>query len=214
MRISSQSFSHGGAIPEEFAFAVMDSSSHVALGSNRNPHVEWTDIPEGTKSFVLICYDSDVPSRADDVNKEDREVPASLPRIVFFHWLLMDIPARTREISAGAHSRGVTRRGKAGPAAPSGLRHGINDFTKWFAADAEMAGEYYGYDGPAPPWNDALLHHYTFTVYALDVTHLDVAGQLTGGKILAAVARHVLGEASLTGTYSLNARVTSATRIG
>lgn len=94
-------------------------------------------------------------------------MPASLPRVDFFHWLLLDIPASTVEIAAGSQSDGVTPRGKAGPNAPSAYRHGINDYTGWFAADEQMKGEYYGYDGPCPPWNDTLVHHYIFTVYAL-----------------------------------------------
>jgi Raf kinase inhibitor-like YbhB/YbcL family protein len=79
-----------------------------------------------------------------------------------------------------------------------------NDYTNWFAGVAEMRGDYYGYDGPCPPWNDALLHRYVFTLYALDVPHLEVRNALTGENVRAALADHVLAEASLTGTYSLN----------
>jgi Raf kinase inhibitor-like YbhB/YbcL family protein len=207
MKISSQSFNDGAAIPGEFAFAVIEPLTHVALSGNRNPHLAWTEVPEGTKSFVLICHDSDVPSQADDVNKEDREVPASLPRVDFFHWTLMDIPAEAREIVAGGHSNGVTPRGKTGPEAPNNLRHGINDYTSWFAGDPNMQGTYFGYDGPAPPWNDTLLHHYVFTLYALDVPHLEVHGDPTGANVRAALASHVIARATLTGTYSLNPRL-------
>ena len=76
----------------EFAFGRIDPIHHFAFSQNRNPQLEWKDVPEPTKSFVLICYDVDVPSRPDDVTQEGREVPASLPRIEFFHWLLLDIP--------------------------------------------------------------------------------------------------------------------------
>ena len=123
MQLISQSFQDGQAIPGEFAFAVPDAASHVALSSNRNPHLAWSGAPAGTQSFVVVCHDPDVPSRGDDVNQEGREVPASLPRVDFFHWLLLDIPAATTEIAAGAQSDGVTPRGKSGPAAPGGLRH-------------------------------------------------------------------------------------------
>jgi Raf kinase inhibitor-like YbhB/YbcL family protein len=204
MQLTSNSFKDGTAIPGEFAFAVMDSKHHIALSSNRNPHLAWRDVPEHTKSFVLICHDRDVPSKRDDVNEEDREIPATLPRVEFFHWLLLDIPGTARAISAGSQSDGVVPRGKPGPVAPSGFRHGINDFTKWFAGDDQMSGTYYGYDGPCPPWNDRLLHHYAFTLYALDVSHLEVHGQLTGTQIRAALTGHVLGRATLVGTYSLN----------
>jgi hypothetical protein len=60
---------------------VINPDNHCAsLSNNRNPHLAWSDAPQGTK-FVLICHESDVPGRADDVNKEDREVPISTPRI-------------------------------------------------------------------------------------------------------------------------------------
>ena len=204
MKLSSKSFREGGRIPSEFAFAAIDPLTHVSLSNNRNPHLAWDDVPMGTKSFVLICDDPDVPSRADDVNSEGREVSASLPRIDFFHWLLMDISPALREIGAGEHSDGVTPRGKVGPTAAGGLRQGINDYTKWFAGDPEMRGEYYGYDGPAPPWNDSLIHHYVFTLYALDVPHLEVQGEPNGVNVLKALAGHVLAKATLTGIYSLN----------
>ena len=94
MRIQSSSFSDGMAIPGEFAFAVIDSKSHVAPSRNRNPHLSWDEAPEGTASFALFCHDPDVPSRADDVNREDREVPASLPRIRFITGSSLTFPLR------------------------------------------------------------------------------------------------------------------------
>lgn len=207
MKLSSQSFSDNAVIPGEFAFAVIDPATHVALSSNRNPHLAWSDVPAGTQSFALICHDPDVPSSGEDVNQEGREVPASLPRVDFFHWLLLDIPAAAREIAAGSHSDGVVARGKAGPAAPDGLRHGMNDYTGWFAGDENMAGDYYGYDGPCPPWNDTLVHRYVFTLYALDLPHIAVNAPLNGAHLRDALAGHVLAQASLTGSYTLNPRL-------
>lgn len=207
MRLWSRSFKDGGVIPGELAFAVPDAANRVALSANRNPELEWADVPEGTKSFVLIAHDPDVPSKGDDVNKEDREVPASLPRVDFYHWILLDIPASTRKIAAGSHSDGVTARGKSGPAAEGGMRHGVNNYTEWFAGDASMEGDYYGYDGPCPPWNDSIVHHYIFTVYALDVPHIHVDGRLTGVAVHEAMKGHVLAKASVMGKYSLNPRV-------
>jgi Raf kinase inhibitor-like YbhB/YbcL family protein len=204
MQLTSQSFTEGSMIPGEFAFAVVHPASHIALSANRNPHLAWNDAPAGTQSFVLICHDPDVPSSGENVNQEGKEVPASLPRVDFFHWLLLDIPADAREIAAGAHSKGVTPRGKAGPDAGHGMRHGINDYTGWFAGDEQMKGSYFGYDGPCPPWNDTLVHHYTFTLYAIDVPKLQVEGELTGANVRAALAGHVLAEASITGIYTLN----------
>ena len=42
-----------------------------------------------------------------------------------------------------------------------------------------MSGDYFGYDGPCPPWNDALVHRYVFTLYALDVATLGLQGPFT-----------------------------------
>jgi Raf kinase inhibitor-like YbhB/YbcL family protein len=204
MRLSSNSFAEGQKIPGEFAFAVPDPTHHVSLGKNRNPHLVWGDVPEGIKSFALICRDPDVPSKGDDVNQEDRSVPASLPRVDFFHWVLVDLPADLREINVGEFSNEVTPRGKAGPTAPHGARRGINDYTALFDDDNDMRGDYFGYDGPMPPWNDELMHHYIFTLYALDIERLPLEGRFNGPAVLAAMQGHILAQASLTGTYTLN----------
>ncbi|AKJ69105.1 hypothetical protein PATSB16_33420 [Pandoraea thiooxydans] len=204
MKIWSDSFADNAAIPGEFAFGVIDPEQHVKLSQNKNPHLAWNDVPEGAKSFVVICHDVDVPSKGDDVNQEGRTVPADLPRVDFFHWVLIDIPADVREIAATSHSHGITPHGKFGPEALHNMRHGINDYTGWFANDPDMAGDYYGYDGPCPPWNDTLLHHYVFTVYALDIERLPVEGRFDGAQVRQAMAGHVLAEAHLTGVYTLN----------
>ena len=207
MKLTSESFVDGGVIPVEFAFGRIDPKQHVALSDNRNPHLAWDGVPPGTRSFAIICHDYDVPSKPDDVNQEGREVPADLPRVDFYHWVLVDLPADCRSVAAGSHSDGVTPKGKPGPAAPGGARHGINDYTSWFASDPDMAGDYYGYDGPCPPWNDSIVHHYVFTVYALDIEQLPVQGRFTGPDALKAINEHTLGQASITGTFTLNPRL-------
>lgn len=207
MKVWSDSFADGEAIPVEYAFAIIDPAHHVKLSSNRNPHLAWGDAPAGTRSFVVTCHDSDVPSKPDDVNQEGREVPAGLPRIDFFHWTLVDLPATTTKIDAGAYSHAVTPRGKGGPAALNDTRQGINDYTAWFAGDHDMEGDYYGYDGPCPPWNDSILHHYVFTVYALDLERVPLEGRFTGADVRKAIEGHVLASASLAGTYTLNPRL-------
>ena len=207
MKLTSESFVDGGVIPVEFAFGRIDPKQHVALSDNRNPHLAWDGVPPGTRSFAIICHDYDVPSKPDDVNQEGREVPADLPRVDFYHWVLVDLPADCRSVAAGSHSDGVTPKGKPGPAAPGGARHGINDYTSWFASDPDMAGDYYGYDGPCPPWNDSIVHHYVFTVYVLDIEQLPVQGRFTGPDALKAINEHTLGQASITGTFTLNPRL-------
>jgi Raf kinase inhibitor-like YbhB/YbcL family protein len=148
-----------------------------------------------------------VPSRGDDVNQEGRQVPADLPRVDFFHWVLVNLPATLGEIAEGSHSAAVTPNGKPGPALADGSRHGINDYTGWFAGDGQMKGNYFGYDGPCPPWNDSIRHRYVFTVFALDVEQLPLEGAFTGQQARDAMAGHILAQASLTGTYSLNPAV-------
>lgn len=211
MKLTTRSFAEGGPISAEFAFCTIDPVSHVTLAPNRNPHLAWSEVPDGTQSFVLIVHDPDVPSRGDDVNQEGKTVPSSLPRVDFFHWVLIDLPADTREIAAGSHTDGVTPRGKPGPLGPHGApwRHGLNDYTGWFAGDADMAGDYHGYDGPCPPWNDSIVHRYVFTLYALDVLRLDVPTPITGHQVREALEGHVLASASLSGTYTLNPALTS-----
>jgi Raf kinase inhibitor-like YbhB/YbcL family protein len=207
MKIWTAAFADMAPIPGEYAFAVIDPKTHVRLSQNRNPDFAWSDIPAGTQSLALICHDPDVPSRGDDVNQEGRVIPASLPRVDFFHWALIDLPPSSQGIARGAHSDGVAARGKPGPEAPSGGRHAINDYTGWFAGDKDMAGDYFGYDGPCPPWNDAIVHHYVFTLYALDVPRLSVEGKFGGNDVRAAMRGHVLAEAKVTGRYSLNPSV-------
>jgi Raf kinase inhibitor-like YbhB/YbcL family protein len=207
MKLSSQSFPDGARIPQTFAFGRIDPTMRVTLADNRNPHLAWDAVPEGTRSFAILCHDPDVPSVADDVNQDGREVPASLPRVDFYHWVLVDLPATIREIRAGEFSDGVTPKGKAGPATRHGARQGINDYTSWFANDGDMAGDYYGYDGPCPPWNDALIHRYVFSVYALDVDDLPLMGRFSGADALKVIQAHALGTASITGLYTLNSRI-------
>lgn len=204
MRLHSPAFDDGEAIPERFAFGVADPAKHMRLGPNRNPPLAWSGLPEGTRSLVLVCHDPDVPSRPDDVNQEGRAVPEDLPRCDFFHWVLVDLDPALGSIAEGAFSDGVTPKGKPGPAGPLGTRQGINDYTAWFDSDFDMAGDYYGYDGPCPPWNDERLHHYVFTLYALGMERCLVEGRFTGPQILKAIRDHVLDSARLTGFYTLN----------
>lgn len=207
MELVSSSFDDGDAIPAEYAFGVPDAESHVRLAGNRNPHLTWTEPPAGTASFALICHDRDVPTKPDDVNQEGREVPSDLPRADFFHWVVVDLPADLREIAAGSFADGVVAHGQDAATGPHGCRQGINDYTSWFAGDPDMEGDYYGYDGPCPPWNDSLIHHYEFTVFALDVPTVSLEARFGGAEAREAIAPHVLARASIVGTYTLNPRL-------
>ena len=207
MKLSSKSLVDRGTVPGRCAFAVKAPKDHIRLSDNLNPELSWTGAPAGTRSFVLICSDPDVPTRPDDVNKEGREVPLRLPRTQFHHWVMVDIPVSVTQIEEGSCARGVVARGKRSPPGPEGARQGINDYTGWFAGDPDMGGDYYGYDGPCPPWNDSVPHHYCFEIFATDLLQCPVEGAFTAAQVLAAIEGHVLASATLTGRYSLNPRI-------
>ena len=203
MKIRSESFQHGDYLSTKFALGRRSADGKIELSDNRNPHLAWSDLPKGTRSIAIFCIDADAPTKPDDVNQEGRLVPADLPRADFTHWVLCDL-APDATVAEGAFSDGVTAKGKSGPEGPLGTRQGINDYTGWFASDPDMSGDYYGYDGPCPPFNDSLVHHYRFTVYALDVERAPVDGKLTSASVLAAIKGHVLGEASMVAKYRIN----------
>ncbi|TNC75378.1 YbhB/YbcL family Raf kinase inhibitor-like protein [Janthinobacterium lividum] len=201
MKLWSETFRDGGLMPADYAFAEIDPASRVRLAGNRNPHLAWDDVPNGTESLALFCIDPDAPQDASLANRDDQALPLTALRGDFYHWSLLDIPISMRVIAAGEFSSGITPRGKA---AGSGLRQGINDYTGWFAGDAAMVGDYYGYDGPCPPWNDERIHHYIFRLYALDVPQLALPERFTGQQAHAALYGHILDEAQLVVAYSLN----------
>jgi Raf kinase inhibitor-like YbhB/YbcL family protein len=209
MQLMSSMFQNDENIPSQYAFCVPDTQHHAIFGPNKNPPLKWRNLPEGTKSLVLICHDPDVPTVPDDVNKGGRTVPSDLPRTDFFHWVLVDLAPEPSFVAEGEFSDGVTAGGKAGPDAPRGTRQGINNYREWFSSDEDMAGNYYGYDGPCPPWNDAIVHHYVFTLYALDIDRCPVEDAFTAPDVLKAIEGHVLAMADITGTYSLNPTVFS-----
>jgi len=201
MKLWSETFRDGGLMPADYAFAEIDPASRVRLAGNRNPHLAWDEVPNGTESLALFCIDPDAPQDANLANVEGPALSLTALRGDFYHWSLLDIPLAMRAIAAGEFSSSITPRGKA---ASSGLRQGLNDYTVWFAGDAAMAGDYYGYDGPCPPWNDERIHHYIFRLYALDVPRLALPERFTGQQAHAALYGHILDEAQLVVAYSLN----------
>lgn len=197
MKIHSDSFEHGKPIPAEFAM-----STPAGFGSNCNPHLAWEDAPASTQSFALLCIDTDAPTDGALVADADMPIPVEHPRGEFVHWVVAGIPASTREIPAGSCSNGITKQGKdAGMDA--GGRRGLNDYTGWFAGDAAMGGQYFGYDGPYPPAHDLRVHRYFFRLFALDVATLVLPEAFTAGDVFKAMRRHVLAEAATYGTYTL-----------
>ncbi len=202
MRIRSDSFHDGHHLPPEFAMGAMEG-----FGGNRNPHLAWQDVPAGAQSFALLCIDPDAPTDPSLVGKEGVEIPVDHVRGDFVHWAMVDIAADVREIAAGSCSDGIVKRGKRDPQGPKGSRQGLNGYTGWFAGDADMGGDYFGYDGPYPPGNDLRLHRYFFRLFALDAALLPLPEKFTADDVLKAIEGHVLAEAQIHGTYSLNPRV-------
>jgi Raf kinase inhibitor-like YbhB/YbcL family protein len=201
MKIRSDSFEHRHRIPVEFA-AGQPQGDSFGFATNRNPHLAWEDAPAGTRSFALLCIDPDVPT-----DTAPNPIPVEQPRTDFTHWVMVDIPADVHAIAAGSASDGVVPRGKASPAGPAGSRQGLNSYTAWFANDADMAGDWRGYDGPFPPPHDLRLHRYFFRLFALDVERLDLPERFTADDALHAMHGHVLDEVAIYGTYSLNPAV-------
>jgi Raf kinase inhibitor-like YbhB/YbcL family protein len=199
MRIWSDSFEHRGRIPAEFAMGAPEG-----FGGNRNPHLAWDGAPAGTQSFVLLCIDTDAPTDPSTVGRDDLQIPVEQPRADFVHWVMVDIPASVHSIAAGSCSDGVTKHGKQSPACPPGARQGLNDYTGWFAGDADMRGQWRGYDGPYPPANDLRVHRYFFRLFALRVPTLDVPDDFTAADVFHALQPHEITEAAIYGTYSLN----------
>ncbi|QDH71441.1 YbhB/YbcL family Raf kinase inhibitor-like protein [Marilutibacter alkalisoli] len=203
MKIISDNFQNGQRLPAEFA-AGQPTSDGFGFAPNRNPHLAWDGVPEGTRSFALLCIDPDVPTVAEMVGKAGVEIPVDQPRCDFVHWAMVDIAPELREIAAGSCSDGVIPHGKSEPAGPAGARQGLNDYTGWFAGDDSMSGQWRGYDGPFPPPNDLRLHRYFFRLFALDVDTLPVGDDFSAADAFAAMHGHVLAEASIHGTYSLH----------
>jgi len=197
MRLHSDSFAHRGPLP-----ATLAMGTRTGFGGNRNPHLAWDDVPEGTRSFALLCTDPDVPTVKSMVGAPGVEIPEDQPRADFTHWAMADLPADLCSIAEGAWSDGITPRGKP-EAGPHAARLGINDYTSWFAGDAAMGGDYHGYDGPYPPANDRRMHRYFFRLFALDVPTLDLPARFTAADLHRAMQGHVLAEALTYGTYSL-----------
>ena len=187
----------GGVIPPQYAYCVSAQQGHVGSGPDRSPAISWAKGPAGTASYAIITVDPDVPTVFDDADKEGRTIPASLKRRDYYHWVLVDIPTSVTAIPEGADTTDPSPK-KPGRT-PYGIR-GINDYS----GNGKIFG---GYDGPCPPWNDEIPHHYHFGVYALDIARLAVSGNFTGPDALKAMQGHVLAKGELVGVYSLNPNV-------
>jgi len=112
MKLWSDSWTNGDRIPERYAAGRPDGKGGAAFSDNLNPHLAWSELPDGAQSMVLICHDFDAPLDARDANQPGRELAADLERGDFFHWVLVDLPASLTSLKEGEFSGGVTPRGR------------------------------------------------------------------------------------------------------
>lgn len=137
---------------------------HTGEGLNLSPPLRWSGAPAGTRSYALWMDDPDAPAGR------------------WLHWLLFNIPAQQRALSAGLERREQLA---------SGARHG----RCWGVQRFERIG----YQGPLPPLGPA--HRYVFELLALDrLLELPAGASLV--DVQAAAAGHVLARAQLTGLYA------------
>ena len=92
----------------------------------------------------------------------------------WYHWLVVNIPVNTREI-------------KQGEKIANSLET-ITDFEKT------------GYGGAYPPIGHG-IHHYHFTIYALDVEKLDLKKDDKPTEVEAVVKKHAIAQSTITGLF-------------
>jgi Raf kinase inhibitor-like YbhB/YbcL family protein len=205
LKVSVDSFKNGGIMDNKFAFCAPAAQGHTTGGANLSPSISWSKGPRGTKSYAIILYDTDSPAeQREKMNKEGITMTADIPRRNFYHWVLVNIPANITSLKEGADSSARVVHGKPATPAGAGAVRGLNDYTKVTAANDAMKGQYYGYDGPCPPWNDDVVHHYHFTVYALSVPSLDLPKDFDGPAAMDAMKGKILAQGEQLGLFTQN----------
>jgi Raf kinase inhibitor-like YbhB/YbcL family protein len=204
LKVKVDAIKDGGMLANKYAFCAPAAQGHTAPGMDINPSISWPKGPHGTKSYAVILYDSDSPAEHREMmNKEGVTMTADIKRHDYFHWVLADIPPSVTSIKEGADSNARVAHGKPATPSAAGLK-GLNTYTVVMAANDAMKGQYYGYDGPCPPWNDDIVHHYHFTVYALSVSSLGLPKDFDGPAVQDAMKGKILAQGELLGLYTQN----------
>ena len=160
VRFSAPDIPAGSTIPQRFAEE-----------NKISPRLVWSGAPTGTRSFALSVTDPDLPAEFNFQR-------------AFAHWLVFDIPAKTRELAEGASGT---------PAMPAGARELNSDFVTF-----KIPGFGRGYGGPWPPDRS---HRYVFTLYALKNEHLGIADDATLEAFATAVLPLTIASQSFTAHY-------------
>ena len=120
MKLTTSCFADGQKIPVECAFCAPDPKTHAGLSRTSIRDLSWSDLPPGTKSLVLLCHDSDVPSKPDDVNQEGRDRTG----VAAAHRLLpLGAGGPAGGCRADRSGRVLEQRDRKGQAGPAPARH-------------------------------------------------------------------------------------------
>lgn len=176
----------GNRIPDNLVMCKPGPEGKNADSKNERPAVSWTAGPEGTKSYAVLVSDPDVPA---DLSKAytDKKIDEDDDRQVFYHWAQVDIPATVTELKGSKDAAKLTH-GK-------GVGNDVNQKSPL------------SYGGPCPPWNDARMHHYHFTVYALDIASLKLPATAHARQAALVLDKHVLAKGEVVGTYTTNPKL-------
>lgn len=115
IQLTSSTFTNGGAIP----------ARNTGEGEDVSPDLSWSNIPDGTRSFAVICHDPDAP------------LVSANGTCGFVHWVLYNIPADVTGLAEATsdYTQGQCGFGKAGyggPMPPNG--HGEHHYYFWILA--------------------------------------------------------------------------------
>jgi Raf kinase inhibitor-like YbhB/YbcL family protein len=144
--------------------------------------------------------DPDVPADLSALNKEGTTIAEEVPRMEFTHWVLVDIPASLTSLAEGTDGDGLQTGGLPLERTDHG-RRGQNGFAA-FLKDGPRGG----YMGACPPFNDARIHRYRVTVYALDTDRLHLPEVFTRADLLAAAKGHIVSSGWAELIYTINAK--------
>jgi len=189
-----------GFIPAKYAYCTADGKGATKNGGNVSPKISWSGKVDEAKSYVVLVVDKDVPASFELANQKDKVIPVDFSRQDFYHWVLVDIPVKRTSLAEGRSSTKVIEGGKPLGKTAYGV-NGQNDYAKM------NKGPNGGYDGPCPPWNDERMHHYHFSVYALDVESLELKKNFSGRDVEKAMAAHIVGKGEVVGRFTTNPKV-------